>query len=71
MQSKELVIKSVKMVADGWGAIQTTCQLDDGGTLEFSNYVDEWTLSKGELMGLTRSEAQALWHRRDVAYLQS
>ena len=43
------------------------------GTKEtlFSYYPDELSFSSNEFIGLTRDEAHALRHKKDVAYLQS
>jgi hypothetical protein len=40
------------------------------GTL-FSYYPDEISFTAEEFIGLTRGEAMALKHKKDVAYLQS
>lgn len=45
---------------------------EDGTTKTlFSFYPDEVNFSAGEFFGLTEREAVALFHRKDVAYLQS
>ena len=45
----------------------------DDGTEEtlFTFYPDELSFSEREFIGKTRTEAMALRHRKDVAYLQS
>jgi hypothetical protein len=45
---------------------------DDGETrVLFSYYPDEISFTPREFIGLTRGEAMALRHKKDVAYLQS
>jgi hypothetical protein len=45
---------------------------DDGTTCSlFSYYPDEISFTPGEFIGLTKGQALALRHRKDVAYLQS
>ena len=43
------------------------------GTKEtlFQFFSDELSFSSGEFVGLTRDQAMAVRHKRDVAYLQS
>ena len=45
----------------------------DNGKKEtlFSYYPDEISFSESEFIGLTRAEAFKLYHKKDVAYLQS
>ena len=40
-------------------------------TWDFEFYEDEITFTASELKGLTKREAIDLWHKKDVAYLQS
>ena len=45
---------------------------DDGKTCKlFSYYPDEISFTPDEFIGLTRLEAMALRHKKDVEYLQS
>lgn len=45
---------------------------DDGTTCSlFSYYPDEITFTPEEFIGLTRGQAMALRHKKDVDYLQS
>lgn len=47
-------------------------RFEDGTEQElFRYYPDEVSFSEAEFVGLTVSEALRLWHRKDVAYLQS
>lgn len=59
-------------ISETWGRATATGTLADGSQAHlFSWYVDELRFSKDELIGLTVDEARALFHKRDVAYLQS
>ena len=45
---------------------------DDGTSATlFSFYPDEISFAESDFVGLTRDEAIALFHRKDVAYLQA
>jgi hypothetical protein len=47
-------------------------RFDDGTEQElFRYYPDETTFTETEFVGLTAAEALRLWHRKDLAYLQS
>ena len=49
-----------------------TVQYEDGSTEDlFSFYPDEISFTQSEFIGLTREQATALRHRKDVAYLRS
>lgn len=51
---------------------KVTVTYGDGTTEElFSYYPDELIFSPTDFIGLTRSEAMEVRHRKDVAYLQS
>lgn len=45
----------------------------DNGTTEtlFEYYPDELTFTEVEFVGLTRDEALALFHKKDIEYLRS
>jgi len=51
---------------------QVEAVFDDGKTCTlFSYYPDEISFTPEEFIGLTRAQAMALRHKKDVAYLQS
>lgn len=46
--------------------------LEDGSKkIAFSYFEDEISFTENELIGLTEDEAVALFHKKDVEYLQS
>jgi hypothetical protein len=49
-----------------------TATFDDGTVKKlFTYYPDELTFTPDEFIGLTSQEAHTLFHKKDVAYLQS
>ena len=51
------------------GMVITTCRLEDGSSMEFKNFMDEWVVETGSLVGKTAKEADEYVTSRDVAYL--
>mgnify|MGYP007062853233 CR=1 FL=1 len=51
---------------------KVTVTFEDGSKKElFTFYPDELSFSEAEFVGLTETEAYALRHRKDVAYLRA
>jgi len=67
-----LTIKSVEFKHDHFGPTEVHATMSDGSNMFiFQYYSDEISFSREELIGLTKQQATALFHKKDVAYLQS